>query len=493
MVSNKEKIINKIDPDKALAELCRRSFFKFLQEFWSVVIPETPIYNWHIELLCDEMQYLNSFVEARKPKPYDLIINVPPGSTKSTIISQMYTAWVWTRDPSQRFISSSYSAALSIAQSVKTRDIVLSDKYQRLFPEVKLRIDQRGKTNFSNTKGGQRYTTSTGGTVTGMHAHQLLVDDPVNPTQALSEIERLSANDFVTKTLSSRKVDKDITPMIVVMQRLHVNDVTGELLSRHESRIKHICLPAEISSAVKPAILKEKYVDGLLDPIRLNRQVLADAKSDLGSYDYAGQFEQQPVLLGGNILKEHWFDITTKEEYTKLYNKFYPSIHYFVDTAYTSDSHNDPTGVIAVTYIDGFLYVINANKVRMEFPELSKFLPRWVKQNGYSKRSSVRIEPKASGLSVIQQLRRNTDLNIISITPPKESKELRTLANTPIFEAKRVRLVEGDWNDEFLTEITSFPAYIHDEYVDLINYAVDANIGTSAMKVDTNLILNSFR
>lgn len=164
----------RINADAALAELCRRSFFRFLQEFWYVVIPETPVYNWHIEYLCNELQYINSFVEQRKPKPYDLIVNVPPGTTKSTIFMQMYTAWVWTRDPAQRHIGVSYAHALSLSHAIKTRDIVNSDKYKRLFPEVSLKGDQASKTDFHNNKGGQRFSTSTGGTVTGIHAHQIL-------------------------------------------------------------------------------------------------------------------------------------------------------------------------------------------------------------------------------------------------------------------------------------------------------------------------------
>lgn len=163
-----------LDENKVLAELCKRSFYRFLQEFWDVIIPETPVWNWHIKYLCDELQYLNTFVMARKPKPYDLVINIPPGTTKSTIVMQAYNAWVWALDPAQRFIGVSYAQALALSHAIKTRDIVSSDKYKRLFPEFALKKDQSAKTDFRNEVGGQRFTTSTGGTVTGMHAHQIL-------------------------------------------------------------------------------------------------------------------------------------------------------------------------------------------------------------------------------------------------------------------------------------------------------------------------------
>ncbi|MEM0173588.1 MAG: hypothetical protein QXI16_03675, partial [Sulfolobaceae archaeon] len=324
------------------AELCRRSFYFFLQEFWDVVIPEAPVFNWHIKYLCDELQYLNSFVVERKPKPYDLIINISPGSTKSTIVTQMYNAWVWTIDPSQRFITTSYSHYLSLAQSIKTRDILTSDKYRLYFPDFELKPDQSGKNDFWNNSGGQRFTTSTGGTVIGVHAHQIIIDDPINTKQAASTVERNSANNFVISTLSSRKVDKEITPTILIMQRLHEDDPTGVMLSKKGKKIKHINLPAEDNGKIKPPELSKYYKDGLMDAVRLNRDILKEALTDLGSYGYAGQYMQEPSPESGGLIKKEWFDIVDwKPEYEKLIWNF------VADTAYTAKEENDPSGYIA--------------------------------------------------------------------------------------------------------------------------------------------------
>lgn len=452
----------KINPNLAIAELCKRDFYFFLQEFWDVVIPEPPIFNWHIKYLCDELQYLNSFVVARKPKPYDLIINISPGTTKSTIVTQMYNAWVWTIDPAQRFISSSYSHSLSLAQSIKTRDIITSDKYLLYFPEVKIKSDQSGKSDFWNTLGGQRYSTSTGGTVTGIHAHQIIIDDPINPKQAASDVERENANTFVTSTLSSRKIDKAITPTILIMQRLHENDPTGAMLSRG-GNIKHINLPAEESDTIKPIELREKYVDGLMDPIRLNRLVLSDAKRDLGSYGYAGQFMQNPAPAEGGLIKKAWFEIIDWiPEYEKL------TWNFVADTAYTSKEENDPSGYISYAEHNNNYIIRFAQTEFLEFPELCKRLPAFCHQHGYTRASIIEVEPKASGKSLVQILKRNTKLNIKEGVNPTKDKVARVKDVSPIVESGRVKLIKGNWNDKFLDEVTMFPNAAHDEFVDCL-------------------------
>lgn len=458
----------RIDPSKALAELCRRSFYRFVQEFWFEVIPEAPVWNWHIKYLCGQLQYLNDFVEKRKPKPYDLIINIPPGSTKSTIVTQMYNAWVWTRDPKQRILSSSYAHALSLSHSIKTRDIIGSDLYRLLFPEIELKSDQQGKSDYRNTSGGQRFTTSTGGTVTGMHGHQIIVDDPINPNQSASETERKSANSFVTSTLSTRKIDKAITPMIVIMQRLHEEDPTGVMLSKNNKKIKHINLPAEDKGNVKPDFLRKFYVDGLLDPIRLNRNMLIEAKEDLQSYGYAGQYDQNPAPQEGGLLKKEWFEIVDwKHEYLHL------PWNFIADTAYTKDESNDPSGYIAYAQYQNDFIIRAAQEDYLEFPELCKELTNFCNMNGYTRRSILKIEPKASGKSLTQSLRKQTSLNVKEAIPPSKDKIARVNDASPTCEALRVKLIRGPWNKPFIEQVCTFPNAAHDEFVDCLTMMIN--------------------
>lgn len=479
--------ITKENKMQLLADLCRDDFFIFLVTFWSVIIKEEPVYNWHIKYLCAELQEISKAVVSRSKKPYDLIINIPPGTTKSTITTIMFPAWLWTQDASLRIITNSYSGDLAIEHSVKSRDIITSDLFMDLFPEIRIRRDKRGKGSYENTSTGARYTTSTGGTITGKHAHIIINDDPLNPKQALSDADRETANNH-TKTLSSRKVDKLNTPTITIMQRLHEMDVTGYLLKKKAEKIKHICLPAELSDNVKPVELKKKYKNGLLDPDRLSREVLDESKTDLGSREYSGQYDQSPTPAGGYMVEKKWFGYITPAKFYEIYRN--EPIIFFMDTAYTDSSENDPTGTIATCKIGNFTYITNAQKVRKKFPDLIKYVPSYVHSQGYKSNSSIRIEPKANGISVIQQLQETTGLNITKTPSPTESKATRLNAASPTIEAGRVILVEGAWNEEFVEEICGFPLKPNDEYVDLICYAIDYH---KESKINTEEILNAFR
>jgi predicted phage terminase large subunit-like protein len=287
--------------------------------------------------------------------------------------------------------------------------------------------------------------------------------------------------------------DKDRTPIYTIMQRLHEDDTTGHELKKEGKVIKHICLPCELSDLVKPEELKSFYKDGLLDPVRLSRSALEKQRIDLGSFAYSGQYEQNPVIEGGNIVKKEWLTTIKQQDFDYIYKREgKPAIHFFVDTAFTEKQTNDPTGIIGAVYMDNKVFIPSAIKVRKEFPELIAFLPEWVKANKYDYRSTIRIEPKANGLSVIQQLKQMTDLNITNTPSPTDSKETRLRSNTGIIECGRFVLVEGAWNEEFIDELCGFPTKIHDEYVDLTNYAIDYFINDAIEPVDEEQLINDF-
>lgn len=461
-MQTKVKRIPKINPDKAAAELCKRSFFFFVQEFWDTIIAEEPVWNWHIKYLCSELQIVAEKVINREAKEYDLIVNVPPGTSKSTIATIMLPAWCWARAPWIRAITGSYSDALSTEHAVKSRDIIKSDKYRKYFPEIQLKQDKDNKTNYENTLKGQRFATSVGGTITGVHGHIIIIDDPLNPKKAASQGECINANSWMDQTLSTRKVDKKSTPTILIMQRLATNDCTGHWLDKKNKVLKHICLPAEDSDNVKPADLRAHYVNGLLDPVRLSSEVLMESKIDLGTSGYAGQMSQTPVPAGGMILKRDWFEIVDRPIPSTVVRKFQ------IDTAYTEDQENDPSAVVPYYKEGDTIYITNAESVWLGFPQFIKYLTSFVQNNGYSWSSIIRVEPKATGKSVIQQIRDETDLNIVESIPPREDK--RTMVNTvsPKIEAGRVKLHRGSWNEEFINQVCSFPKAPHDEYIDIL-------------------------
>lgn len=460
-----------VDEQLLRAELCRKSFFFFVKEFWSTIIAEDPVYNWHIKYLCDELQEVAERLKRREKKEHDIIINIPPGSSKSTIVSQMYPAWCWTIDPSMRIIGSSHSKTLSIDQAEKCRIIIQSQKYKAYFPEITILHTTEAKSHFKNNFNGERYATSTGESRIGIHGHLIIVDDPLNPKEAESEPQRNTANKHISQTLSTRKVDKKLTVTIIVMQRLHENDPTGYMLKRKGESIKHICLPAEDSNQVKPAELRAKYVDGLMDPVRMDKAVLAEAKSDLGSYGYAGQFKQVPADIGGGIIKRHWFGKFTIDQMIQRANelKVQPVFQYVIDGAYTDDPDNDATGIQCCCKIGNLAYILDVSIVRKEFPDLIQHIKQFVAKNGMAAQSRIYVEPKATGKSIVQQMKAQTSLAIVEDENPESSKLVRAVAITPFVEAGRVLLLEGaPWVESYLDEVTTFPKAAHDERVDML-------------------------
>jgi predicted phage terminase large subunit-like protein len=454
------KQIGNININEVHAELCRRSYFYFVQQFWDVIIAEEPVWNWHIPYMCGELQEIALRVKRREPFEFAYyLFNSPPGSSKSTIASQMYIAWTWTIDPTQRFICGSYSQTIARKDATFTQNIINSEKYKRYFPYVKLVKDAVDL--LRNTENGERYVATVGSGITGVHAHQIIVDDPLSPKQSSSEAERANAKEWFDLTLHTRKVDKKITPTILVMQRLHEDDPTGHILSKG-MKVKHICLPAEEGSDINPPELRKHYVDGLLDPIRLDRKVLAENKKFLGSYGYSGQFEQKPAPAEGGMIKKAWFKVIEPTSVPKV------RVDFCCDTAYTEDERNDPSGIMAYSVSGPNLYIRNFGKGHFEFPNLIKFIPEFAKQNGYSGISMIYVEPKASGKDVVSTLRSGTHLNIKASENPTKDKEARVNDIVSYIEAGRVYLVRGGWNDEFIQQCAIFPNGKHDEEIDCL-------------------------
>lgn len=287
------------------ASICKESFFDFVQRFWSVVIQEKPVWNWHIYFLCQEMQMAAERVFKGEPKLHDYIINVPPGTTKSTICSIMFPAWIFTRMPNARIICASHTENLCLDLSNKCRFLVQSAEYMECFPDVVIKHDQNTKGYWATQQGGSRFAATVGGkNPTGFHAHFLIVDDPIDPQKSFSEAELKVANDFMNLTIGNRKVDSAISVTFLIMQRLHQDDPTGNRLANKKAgKVRWICLPAEASDKIRPAYLRSRYIDGLLDPVRLPLRVLEEKRSAMGQYGYSGQYHQYPVPLGGGMFK----------------------------------------------------------------------------------------------------------------------------------------------------------------------------------------------
>jgi len=448
------------------AEQCRRSFYRFVQEFWSAIIPETPQYNWHMQLIANEMQRMAQRVKARLPKKYDLVINVPPGSSKSTIVSVMFPVWCWTIDPTMRSICGSYSGTLSQDLATKSRDITACMKYQLYFPEVKVRDDRGAPGHFKNTYGGERISTSVGGSVTGMHAHFLLIDDPLNPEEAQSDTMLQSANSWMDGTVSTRCVDKAITPLILIMQRLHEDDPTGHILEQAKkqdsNRLRHICLPAEKNELIAPkSAIKYYSADGLLDPKRMSKVVLDGFKARLGEYKYAGQFEQAPVPPEGGLFRCENFELIDLVEW----NSVRRAVRYWDKAA--SDGKGDYTvGVLMCYMADGRYLIADVRRGRWSTGTREKLIKDTAESDGTEVDVWVEQEPGSGGKSDAEMTIRNLAGWNARKDKADTAKHLRAVPYSAQIEAHNVLLKRASWNDDFLHEHRLFPNSKHKDQVD---------------------------
>ena len=463
-------------------KLCEMSFYEFFKAAWVVVEPAVPLStNWHHKYICDLLQTECERVIAQKPKSKDIIINVPFRSTKSLIVTVMFPVWAWIKSPKLRFITSSYSATLSIELATKSRDIIFSDWFKRRWGDVfHIKKDQNLKERYENNFVGMRRATSVGGTVTGQGADFLIVDDPLSPQMANSATERDNANEWYRTTFYSRLNQPDIGVRIIIMQRVHEDDLTGFLLGK-ETRLKykHICIPAKSGDGnIKPAYLEKFYEKDtqLFWKDRFSQKILDDYKSALGSYGYAGQLQQTPTPLDSGMIHKDWFKIDRYRVEDSVVN-------FVIDPAYTADQKNDPSALLAYTYKDNRWQIVDCVNVYKEFPDLVKFIQQWVAKNGYTNRSRIYVEPKASGKSIVQTLVRETGLNVKEDKPPTKDKVARVSDVSASLESGRVSLLNGDWNDEFLDQLAKFPAAKHDDMVDCLVMAVNKEIWSGGGKV----------
>ncbi len=448
------------------ADECRADFYEFLKEFWDEVVPDPLIDNWHIKYICDELQLrLEKYIN--KIPQRDLVINVPPGSSKTTICTIMFPVWCWVVRPKTRILSGSFEGELARDMSVKSRDLIRSMKFQEFYPgEIEFKADSDKKGYYQNLDQGSRTSTSIGASPTGRHADFSDIDDPINPKDSQSAVKRKTANDWMEKTLPSRKTDKILSFLLLIMQRLNEDDPSGRKLNSKKGA-DHICLPAEITELdnVYPKELEEFYVDGLLDPVRMPREVLDDAREVLGSLEYGGQYLQSPMDAEGNIFKRDWFQLYDElpmEKPTRIIQSW--------DTAFKKEQQNDYTVCTTWKQFTTGYYLVGFWMQKVEYPELKKQIRL---ENENHRPHEILVEDKASGISALQELK-HLNLNLKGIIPLND-KIARANQVTPTFEAGNVYFPVKDFTDKIIEQMTGFPNTTNDDIVDsvtqFLNYA----------------------
>jgi predicted phage terminase large subunit-like protein len=303
------------------------------------------------------------------------------------------------------------------------------------------------------------------------------VDDPQDPATAESEVERERVIRYWTETLYNRLTPLNLGIRILLQQRLHTDDLSGYLLSKTPNAFQHICLPAEVSEHVRPVHLKQFYKDGLLDPVRLSRKELDNLKIQGGSRYYAGQYLQIPTPDEGGIIKPHWFEIVDPASIIR--DPINEPIHFFIDSAYTEKTENDPTAILVCFKKNNIIYIVDVIEVWKDFPNLKKFLIEYTNRYQHNEYSKMFIEEAASGLSIAQELRNITTLNIVGVKKPKDDKITRAHAITASLEGLRVKLVKGNYIENFLNQLKAFPNGKHDDMVDTLIMSVNELIANN--------------
>jgi len=438
-----------INVNDVCAELCRKSFYDFVLEFWHTLVPEPFTDNWHIKYLCDELQIVAERVIAHKPKKYDLIINISPGTTKSTLISIMLPAWMWTRMSYASIIGASHTYALAVDLSRKTRAVVKSEKYMACFPEIRVTLDQDAKGYFVNTKSGARMSAGVDGDITGRHGHMILIDDPINPKGGRSELDTLSANVSIKETLANRKKDPVMTPIIMIMQRLSENDPTGMMLREWPDKIKHICLPAEVTKDIKPIELKKYYKDGLMFPARHPKDFLEKEKGR-GEYYYAGQFLQSPIPLGGAMFHVDRFvfeDLPPKKLKTQ--------VRYW-DKAGTKDAGAYSVGVLMGKDMDDCFWVLDVVRGRWDTATRERMIKQTAELDGKQILIGIEQEPGSSGKESAESSVRNLAGWRVRIDRPTGDKAQRADPFSTQVNNGNVMLLRRPWNKDYIEELRYF-------------------------------------
>ncbi|MDX1974445.1 MAG: phage terminase large subunit [Rickettsiales bacterium] len=441
-------------------QLLAGDFATFIGKTLATINPGSPyLPNWHIELIAD---YLEA---ARRGEITRLIINLPPRSLKSTCVSVAWPAWILGHDPSARIMAASYASNLALKHSLDSRAVITSDWYRHIFPHTLLTRDQNEKQKFMTTRRGFRFSTSVGASAIGEGGNFLIIDDPQTPAQAMSPQGREWANSWFDHSFSTRLDDKKKGVMVLVMQRLHEQDLTGYLLKK--GGWDCVSLPAIAPRDMEYTIAGKRYerqVGSLLHAAREDAALTERAKIELGSAGFAAQYQQQPMPEEGAMFRPWWLKrhSHTPPGYQRCVQSW--------DTAIKAADHHDASACLTFLEHEGVSYLAEALVVRLEYPDLKRAVLAQAKRWNAD---AILMEDKASGQQLLQDIRRETHLPLIAIQP-KGSKHTRAAAISALIEAGKLSLPEqACWLADFEKELFSFPASEHDDQIDALSQYLD--------------------
>lgn len=412
----------------------------------------------------------------------NLMIFVPPQHGKSEIVSRNFPAWALGMNPDLKIVGSSYTIDLASQFSRSIQRTIDSPEYQAIFPDTYLngsnvRTDTRGylrNVDIFETVGHSGFykAVGVGGGLTGTPVDIAIIDDPVkDAAEAYSPTYRERVWNWYNTVLTTRLHNE--SRQLFIMTRWHEDDLAGRILKTEPDDWTVIVIPALCETEHDGALMSKRQPGDALWPEKHSLAKLLKQKQR-SPRDFNALYQQRPTIEGGNIVKRDWFRKISLAEFNAL--RFREPMHFYLDTAYNKKkqgSDNDPTGILAACRIGQNIYLYDAQSVWKEMPDLLRFLPDYIAAHCGNKESVLHIEPKANGISVVQMLRETSTLNVRETPVPVDEKEVRLRVVSPRIECGRVFIVEGSWNEDFLNQVCAFPAATHDEFVDILGYAIN--------------------
>lgn len=463
-------------------EYCARSLSNFVKRAWHVLEPSNPyVHNWHIDAVGDHLDACATGQIKR------LLINIPPGTSKSLLTNVFYPAWLWgaKQRPNTQFLGASHAEALAVRDCRKMRLLVQSEWYQSLW-KLDITSDQNQKTNFENADLGWRAACAVR-SMTGRRADIVVWDDPHSAEDAHSPAQLETAERVFRETLPSRLNNPKTSAIIIIMQRLADKDISGVITSG-DYGYEHLCLPMEYEpdrTYHTSLGFKDPRTQAgeLLFPERFPEDVVAREKNIMGSNAYAGQYQQRPSPRGGQIIKGSWFGLYTKPPVIK-YRKIY------ADTALKTAEHNDYSVLQLWGYgSDKKIYFLDQVRGRWDAIDLERTaVSFWTKHRNadralYGALRGIAVEDKASGTGLIQTLARRHNIPVTPIQRTKD-KYTRLMDVLGYLESGFVQLPQDHQDlSSFIYECESFTAtnsHAHDDQVDCLIDAVSDMLASTS-------------
>jgi predicted phage terminase large subunit-like protein len=452
--------MTEVNKSAVLRAALRQDLGAFTVKVFQTVSPgDDYLHNWHVDAI------VHALLQVHAGESRRLLITQPPRSLKSICTSVGFVAWVLGHDPTKRFACVSYSQELAATFARQFRLVITSDWYHEIFPQMRLAKDT--ETECETTRGGGRFAVAVGGSFTGRGADIIIVDDPMKAGDAQSDTARRTVNGWYGSTLLSRLDDKESGAIIVVMQRLHEDDLAGKLLS--EGGWYNLDLPAIAQEnqevVIGPGSIHHRNKDDVLHSERESLQRLLEIKREMGSLAFSAQYLQRPVPTEGNLIKRRWLQYY---EHAPARGNGVEIIQSW-DVASTTGETNDWSVCTTWLRAKRMYYLLDVWRGRLEFPQLKRKLIALAQEH---RPRRILIEQAGPGLHLIQELRANPTSGVPSpiAIKPDGDKIVRMEAQCARFEAEQVYLPkEAAWFDLFLHEILAFPNSRHDDQIDSVS------------------------